>query len=259
MKLMVAAVLLSVSLVAMACQPVMPVTEESGADLAGTTWMLTELGDEALPEGVTVTAVFGEDGSLSGSAGCNNYNTSYEADGQNLTVSPQIMTTMMMCPDPAMQVEQGYVEALVNVASFEMSADTLVLSDASGAPLLTFAAQSQSLAGTSWTVVSYNNGNQAVVSVLDGTELTASFEDDGSVGGSAGCNTYFGPVTTDGDQISIGPLAMTSMMCENEAVMEQEMQFLMALESAATYQVEGSQLRMRTADDAMAVNLAPAE
>ena len=91
------------------------------------------------------------------------------------------------------------------------------------------------MAGTSWKVVSYNNGNQAVVSVLAGTELTANFEDNGNVGGKAGCNGYFGAFKTDGDQISIGPLAMTGKMCEDEAVMEQEMLFLQALESAATY------------------------
>ena len=259
MKLTLALMILSALLLVTACQPVMAPMDDGASQLAGTSWILTESGGEAIPAGVTVTATFGEDGSLSGKSGCNNYNTSYEVDGQSLTISPQIMTTMMMCPDPAMQVEMAYTQALPNVASYEISGDTLVLSDASGAVLLTFSAQSQELAGTSWSVLSYNNGNQAVVSILAGTELTVNFEDNGNVGGIGGCNGYFGPFKTDGDQISIGPLAMTGKMCPDEAVMEQEMLFLQALESAATFQVDGSMLGLRTADDAMAVNLAPAK
>jgi hypothetical protein len=40
-------------------------------------------------------------------------------------------------------------------------------------------------------VTGYNNGKQAVVSVVIGSELTADFKADGNLGGSAGCNSYF--------------------------------------------------------------------
>ena len=259
MKLKLVLALVVVSLLAMACQPIMPEMEDSMSDLAGTSWALAELGGEALPEGVTVTATFGEDGTLSGSGGCNRYNTTYVVAGTSLTISPQIAATMMMCPDAQMQVEQAYFAALAEVESFDMTADALVLTNAGGEPVMAFTAESQGLAGTSWIVTSYNNGNQGVVSVVADTELTATFDAEGNVSGSAGCNNYTGSYQTDGDQISIGPLAMTMMMCPDEAVMQQETQFLAALESAATYQVEGAELRMRTADDAMAVNFMAAQ
>ena len=57
----------------------------------------------------------------------------------------------------------------------------------------------------------------------------------------------------DGNKITIGPLASTMMMCDSPAqIMEQEAQYLAALQSAATYQIEGNVLELRTADDAIA-------
>jgi heat shock protein HslJ len=44
-------------------------------------------------------------------------------------------------------------------------------------------------------------------------------------------------------------------MCNDpEGVMDQESQFLAALESAATYKIEGTRLELRTADGALAAD-----
>ena len=43
------------------------------------------------------------------------------------------------------------------------------------------------------------------------------------------------------------------MACADPAQQDQETQFLAALQSAATFQVKGKHLEMRTADDAIAV------
>jgi len=52
-------------------------------------------------------------------------------------------------------------------------------------------------------VISYNNGKQAVTSVLVGSDLTADFGSDGKLAGSAGCNNYSGGYEIDGDKITI--------------------------------------------------------
>jgi heat shock protein HslJ len=260
MKFLLVLAIFSSALVAMACQPVIPASDAGGEQLQGTIWVLADLGDEPVASELTVTAMFGEDGSLAGSSGCNNYSTSYEIDGQSITISPMIMGTMMMCPDPVMQVETAYLAALPEVAVYEIVGEVLLLRDGDGAVLLTYNAQSQSLAGTSWDVVSYNNGKEAVVSVIAGTELTALFDESGTVAGSSGCNNYNGSYEVDGENISMGPFAVTMKMCE-EAAMEQEQQFFTAMESAATFVVEGSgsMLQFRIADGTMAVNLEAAE
>jgi heat shock protein HslJ len=47
------------------------------------------------------------------------------------------------------------------------------------------------------------------------------------------------------------------MACE-QAVMDQEQQYLAALQSAATYRIDGSKLELRTADGALAADFARA-
>jgi heat shock protein HslJ len=79
------------------------------------------------------------------------------------------------------------------------------------------------------------------------------FGADGMMSGSAGCNNYTGGYTVDGSNIKIGPLASTRKLCSTpEGVMEQEAQFLAALETAATYRIDGDRMEMRTTDDALA-------
>ena len=225
------------------------------ATLEGTQWILTTLnGAEPLPD-TTITASFEADGVLSGTDGCNRYGAQYEVDGDQLIITPG-MGTMMACLEPIMKQATDYMIALESAATYQIQDGTLSLLDATGAVLATFAAQPTSLAGTSWTVIGYNNGKEAVVSVIIDTELTAVFDEDGTLGGSSGCNNYTAAYEADdGGNISIGPAASTRKMCvEPEGIMDQESQYLAALESAATYRMEGERLELRTADGAMAAN-----
>lgn len=151
------------------------------------------------------------------------------------------------------------MDALTRARGHRVTAGQLQLLAADGTVLATFTAQSESLAGTSWNVTGYNNGKQAVVSVLNGTTLTMTFASDGKVSGSAGCNRYSAPYTMEGQKLTIGSAAATRMMCAKpEGVMEQERQFLKALETVATARFEGDRLEMRTAGGELAATLAKA-
>lgn len=260
--------LLAVVVLLAACVPITPVppgtpapVEEGGeaasVPLEGTQWggtgYASAQGNMMTPQGSQPTAIF-QDGSVSGTTGCNNYFGTFVTDGNNLTVS-DMGSTMMACEEPLMSQEADFLAALSRAATYAINGDTLEISDASGNVVLTFAViEPSALTGTTWVVTGYNNGNEAVVSVVIGTELTAIFGEDGSLSGSAGCNNMAGSYTTQDNTIQIGPIATTRMMCvEPEGVMEQEAQYTAALMSAATYSVRGDQLEMRTADDAMAV------
>jgi heat shock protein HslJ/LysM repeat protein len=223
--------------------------------LEGTSWILTALNGAAPLPDTTVTASFEADGNLSGSDGCNRYGASYEVDGDKISITPG-MTTMMACPDPIMQQAGEYMVALASATSYQIQGDTLELLDAGGNAVATFTAQPTSLPGTSWTVIGYNNGKGGVVSVIIGTELTAVFGEDGTLSGSAGCNNYTASYEADDDgNVSIGPAATTRMMCsEPEGIMEQESQYLAALETAATYNIEGERLQLRTAEGSLAAD-----
>lgn len=265
--------LLVLALLLAACQPVAaPVPEPTAVpesptaapeptaapapsfDLAGTNWVLTTLNGNAPLADTTLTLRFGADGSASGTDGCNRFATTFTQDGANLTINPAA-GTMMMCPEPEGVMEQAaaYTAALAQTTTFTANERQLALL-AGNQILATFTADVQALAGTEWNVIMFNNGREAVVGLIEGTEVTILFGDNSELSGSAGCNQFIGGYTVDGNTIQIGQLGSTMRFCpEPEGVMEQEQAFLAALQSAATFTVEGDALEMRTAGDAIAV------
>ena len=99
------------------------------------------------------------------------------------------------------------------------------------------------LEGRTWVVTELSSG-EASAAPMEGTDLSATFED-GSVAGIAGCNNYFASYTTDGDSITIGPAGATLMFCaEPEGVMEQEQAYLALLQSADSFDVDGETLTL---------------
>jgi heat shock protein HslJ len=151
--------------------------------------------------------------------------------------------------------ESAYQAALGTVTAYSVSDDELTLYGPNNTEIANYKAVSQDLAGTSWNVIGYNNGKQAVTSVIAGTEMDIQFGADGTVSGNSGCNTYSGSYTVTGNQIQIGPLASTMMACgDPTGIMEQEQQYLAALQTAATYQIEDNVLELRTEDGALAAD-----
>jgi len=220
--------------------------------LAGTNWQLTILNNQGPINGTTISLDFANATEASGTNGCNRYGMGYEAGRIRISFGPAFETSMA-CPEPIMAQAQSYMEALAAATFFSMNADQLRLFDQNLTMVAEFAPAVTSLAGTSWDVISYNNGREAVVSVLADTAITAAFDAEGAVSGSAGCNNYFGPYTAAAGSIEVGPLASTLRACADDAVSVQEAEFLAALESAATYKITGNSMEMRTADDALAV------
>ncbi len=224
-------------------------TSASSQDLTGNLWLLRELNGQAPITGTTITAELNEDGRVGGSSGCNNYSTSYSVDGNQLTFSEPMASTLMACPEPIIEQERDYTQALADTAEFEIIKDELFLKESNGNELARFDAVDQALEGTSWQVISYNNGKGGVTSLIIGTEISANFGEDGQLTGNSGCNSYFAEYEADGDNISIGTAGATEMACiEPEGVMEQEQQYLAALETAAAYKIEGLSMEMRTSE-----------
>jgi len=104
------------------------------------------------------------------------------------------------------------------------------------------------LQGVRWVLVSYLNAAGETAEALADREVTAEFNADGQLGGSAGCNRYFASYTVDGSALTIGQAGSTMMACEPAEVMEQEAQFLAALTTAAGWHVEGNQLHILDAN-----------
>lgn len=227
----------------------------AASPLTGKVWVAVSLAGKAPLAGTQLTIEFTPALRTSGSAGCNRFTGTYRVSGRALRFSP-LATTQMACAPPATRQETAFLNALSATRSFVVRGGALTLRSAGRQPLVRFRAQSQALAGTSWKVLAYNNGKQAVVSVLEETKLTAAFARDGSLTGFAGCNNYNATYKATAPRISIGPVASTRKHCEEPAgVGDQEARYLAALETAATYRVEGSRLELRTSGGALAVEL----
>ena len=232
-------------LVLAACAP--------ASSVDNTSWQLVNLGGNAA-DGSTQVTLNLAGGKISGSDGCNNYGGTYTQNGNQIKINDDIMSTLMACADPIMQQADAYMKALTQATTHKLVAQQFMLLSADGTTLATFNAQSRDLSGTSWVVTGYNNGKQAVISVVNGSELTANFGADRKLSGSAGCNNFTSTYEIKDKSVKIGPTATTRKMCASpEGVMEQETQFLKALETAATFSLDGSRLEMRSADGALTV------
>ena len=230
----------------------------TGGTLDGTAWNLKtyDVSGTAtpVPSGMVIDAKFAG-GKVSGFAGCNVYAGSATVSGATLKIGP-LATTAMACDPAVSKVETAYLASLAQAATFTATADSLTIFDGSAKPLLVYGAAAANPLEGEWNVTGYNNGKQAVTSPITGTTLTATFTPDGQVGGSAGCNSYSGPYKLDGTSLTVGPLATTRMACD-QATMDQETQFLAALQTPTKVETSGATVTLRDASGATQVVLGP--
>lgn len=131
--------LLAIALLLTACAPVTDAPQTSSAiGLDGTAWVLTAIRGNAPVADSNVTLKF-EQGSASGSGGCNQYRSEYTTNGSKLEFGLTSSTKRACLAREKNAQETAYLDALTKVASFDASAERLVLRDTSNAELLEFA------------------------------------------------------------------------------------------------------------------------
>ena len=218
-----------------------------------------------------ISAEFSPDGSISGGSGCNHYQGSYTATGNSISLGAMAFTEIGCTePEGILEQEERFLLMLGDSATFEVDADALTLTTASGETLLFVYREEitpnngdssnaddsvsnandasdggDSLVG-SWKLDSF--GDPAYPdSPLPGTEITASFSADGSVSGNAGCNGFQGSYQSGDGALSFGLMAITQMACpEPEGVLEQETRFFNMLNQADEYRMSGGNLILTT-------------
>ncbi|HET7235493.1 MAG TPA: META domain-containing protein [Actinomycetota bacterium] len=113
--------------------------EQDPANLEGKSWVLTQMldaqGDTQIVD-IGVNAEF-DGSSISGVSGCNRYNGSYEATGDQISFGP-IGGTQMACEPDVMAIEARYLELLGGVASYRVEGRSMSMNDAEGTPVLQF-------------------------------------------------------------------------------------------------------------------------
>ena len=234
-----------------------------GVELVGPVWQWEQTvmnnGDTFVPDKPSnYTVEFKADGQVNIKADCNTANGAYTADGSSITINEPLAMTMAICPPESLSDE--FVKQLTGIAIYFFEGESLYFDLKFDSGTMKFSPlKSAGLPGSAWAVRGYNNGKGGVVSVIIGTEINAVFGEDGQITGSSGCNSYSAGYKTDGDNIAIGLPISTQMFCEQpEGIMDQEAQYLAALQTVATYRVEGERLQMRTAEGSLAVDFVTA-
>lgn len=231
--------------------------------LVGTDWRLNFYNDGkgafiSLLSGTEITAQFGEDGKLTGSAGCNTYNATYTLDGEAIEIGPAAIT-MMFCEEPAgvMEQEMAYLAALDSVARFRIEGDGLIMEADDGTQMLNYSVREQEeatpppvegtsdLVGPEWKWVEFNQSNQDKLVVDNPMSYTLEFLPDGKLNAHADCNRASGVYTVDGDQLSIENLASTKAQCPPGSLSDG---FLRLLNDVVSYSVEDEFLYLETAN-----------
>jgi heat shock protein HslJ len=245
------------------------------ATLTGQDWTLVTLSGAPVPPDLTVSASFSEDGTVSGSGGCNRYTGPYAVEGDTLTVGP-LASTRMSCGPVANDLERTYLSALETAVGFAISGTDMVISTAADVTL-EFSASTgpveptetpavatpspgptaaatpvPSLAATpapsgavvagdivgSWQMTSYA-GTALPGGML---QIGIAFAEDGTFGGFGGCNDYSGEWTLDGTQLAIsGFTAASSGTCDQmTAGLEQGYFGLLPFIDTAEFGADGS-------------------
>ena len=90
-------------------------------------WILTNL--DATPPTGTITTIFDNNGKVSGSDGCNNYNGSYTTNGSSITINLGGAATGIACPDPIGSEAQSFLLLLSSATSYSTSGGQLIINN----------------------------------------------------------------------------------------------------------------------------------
>ncbi len=244
----------------------------SAADLDGTTWTLVELNYEqpALAD-AEITATF-QEGRVSGSGGCNNYNASATVSDANpfvVTFGP-VASTKMMCPDAISNQEAAYFTALGTVGSWGYVYGRLAFFYVDGhgeSGRLLFAAPGMPelappptedltlIRDHPWQWVSFAGATEQFdVAAPESYQLT--FNADGTVAIVADCNLAQGSYKTDQGSLAIAVGPATLALCPGNSRSEQ---FVKYLGFAARYFFRDGKLFIDLLADGGTLAFAPAD
>lgn len=227
---------------------------DPSASLIGA-WKLTAYGPKDAPvpavEGVDAGLTFNEDGTVSGTSGCNGLGGDYSVDGDKITFG-EFVSTLMACDDPIMRQEEAAHRVMTGTASYKIEGDTLTITNndmvlvlTRGTPGAAQPSEPASLTGL-WKLTSYGSAGTVSSAVAD-VDAHLTFNEDGTLTGTSGCNDFGGSYTVDGDDIIFSEIVSTLKLCDTP-LMGQEGAMQQVLTETANYEIDGSTLTI-TRDD----------
>lgn len=207
---------------------------EQAAAIRDTTWTVKSFGGPDAPiPGVdgTYPSIDFLGGRFTGYTGCNYFAGTYEADASSVRLDPPAVTRAICENEQLSQQQDAFLTVLITINRYEFDGDNIALY-ADDRQLMTLEPlEPVPFEGTVWNYRFFQGDQPLWQPVIPDTSITAVFEGD-TISGSAGCNDYTGTVVRNGDEMSIGELVTTEIMCtEPEDIMDQEERYLAALQT----------------------------
>ena len=214
-------------------------------------WQLASIDGVSVPEGVVANVLFtpagtpanqGEENSITGGGGCNNFFGSYNLTDNTFTAGP-FGSTQMMCDEPVMQVEQAFLAGLEGAQSYQIVLNQLTITTASGSLLMY--ADRMPLEGPQWVLTSTGPVDNPQPP-LAGSAFTASFGrqfgmPSGVKSGGTGCNDYTATYYASLDEIKVNLPQTTQNTC-SAMQSEAEQGYFLGLNAAREYRIIGNEL-----------------
>ena len=236
-----------------------PATNAAGGDLAavldGTTYLSQSATGITLAPGAVLRLSF-ENGRIAVGGGCNGMGGDVTFEGDTMTVGPMIMT-QMACEQPLMDQDSAVQAFLTAGTTVSVDGDTITITgtfDGADASITLLdrevADPDRPLADTAWTVTGVISSD--AISSGWGSAVATLTIVDGQAQVNTGCNRGMASVTVDeaAGTISFGPLALTKMMCDDDA-MRLEQEVSRVLTGTATYTIEAGSLTLMNGTDGL--------
>lgn len=221
----------------------------SASDLVKTEWVLSELNGRPILSGSNITLTF-EDKSLGGYGGCNWYGASWTnptPDGRTIRIGAA-EATARGCKTGLMEQETAYFTALRQATEFQAAAGRLQMRNKAGEVVLDFRQRKPlpmdpiALVGTKWLLRAMNGENPP-----SDISINLSFSKD-TVEGFAGCRSFTGTWSANGDHIRFPSLSMNSTECNRgQALLLFEGQYTTDLSESTIWRLSGDTLEIVTA------------
>jgi heat shock protein HslJ len=203
---------------------------------------------KAVDPATTLTLNFGVDRYL-GSGGCNWFLGVYDVSGDQMELRAPTQT-ILECTQPAdvMQQESMYLSALWNIDEYRKLDEKLLAYAIEDQLLLTFVpATPVPIEGTTWSL-KFQLADEQITPLIADTTVTAALAG-GRITGSAGCSTYDGAYTLNGDQFAVSDLTTTKQECTTpDGIMGQEALYLANLAAATRLIQTAGVLQLLNAD-----------
>lgn len=131
----------------------------------------------------------------------------------------------------------------------------LVLGASACAP---FDGEAPTLVNTRWQLVSYGEP-ASEAAVIEDTEVTLAFPEEGQAGGSGGCNAFGAQYEILDGTLQFQEIESTVILCVDEGVMDQEVEYFEALRTAGEFELSQDELKIWYGDGQDVLNFIPDE